>query len=197
MKESAVKWQQRQMSWPGPHSEWEMEASQHTGTLPGTLQVLEERHVVPHPANTSAARVGAVGEQRHGAVKIIFRDLKWVAFFPESLRKHCLFGGSFCQEMHNAFKGVLTCTPYQTEGQTYSKKRADYCTIKYCNSLAGAAARMSLLWKNKTYNISHDLVIPRASFGFSSNRRVLRVMSTQYTAVSQPGLFWTRSILDI
>lgn len=76
MKESAVKWQRRRMSRPGPHSEWEMEASQCTGTLPGALQVLEARHFVPHPANTSAARAGAVGEQRHGAVKIIFRDLE-------------------------------------------------------------------------------------------------------------------------
>lgn len=31
-----------------------------------------------------------------------------MAFFPESLRKHCLFGGVVCQEMQITFTGVPT-----------------------------------------------------------------------------------------
>lgn len=51
---------------------------------------------VPHPASAAAGSVRAASEQRHAEVKIILRDLKLTACFPESLRKHGLFGGGFC-----------------------------------------------------------------------------------------------------
>lgn len=71
-------------------------AGQGSGTLPLCTPGAEEEQVVAHPANTTAGRVGAASEERHVEVKIIFRDLKLATFFPESLRKHCLFGGGFC-----------------------------------------------------------------------------------------------------
>lgn len=86
MKESAGKWRQRQKLWPRLAEVWDTEASraQRSSTLPCAHPVLLGTH------GTTPCKHRAATEQGHAEGRAIFRDTKLMAFFLESLEKHCL-----------------------------------------------------------------------------------------------------------
>lgn len=148
---------------------------------------------------TTPCKHRAVTEQRHTEVRIIFRDIKLMAFFPESLEK-TLFGAvparkctpplKVCLPL-NTLKCLFTCYTCGLDfrGQTYSKKRqsinqsqagllgqADYRT-KLFNKCWNHRPRCPYSPKRKVgYGLSHAMASPLEEVVFKVSARPVIVL---------------------